>query len=162
MMRSIEASPGPPTPDAGLLDWLAGHGVDYELHEDPRSPAAAAAARAHGVRLIRTVVVLTESEEPALIVVRDGDLLDLTKAARALRTPVARVASDDEVGAFASGRAPGAVPPIRDLIGVPVYADRSIANDRDIAFRSGNLEWAVRLDRTVWQKIADVIYADLV
>ncbi len=96
MTGPIEALPGPQTPDAGLLDWLAGRGVNYELHEDPRNPAAAAAAaRVHGVRLICTAIVLTEGEEPALLVVRDGDLLDLAKAARVLCTPAARVASNE-------------------------------------------------------------------
>jgi len=162
MMRSIEAPSGPPAPDASLLDWLAGQGIDYELHEDPRNPAAAAAARAHGVRLVRTVVVLTQSEEPALIVVRDGDALDLAKVAWALRTPVARVASDEEARMLVPGRDPGAMPPIRELVRIQVYADHSIAGDRDIAFRSGSLERAVRLDRAVWEEISGVIYADFV
>ena len=93
--------------------------------------------------------------------IRDGDLLDLAKAARVLRTPVARTASDEEVGALASGRAPGAMPPIRELIRMPVYADHAIEGDRDIAFRSGSLEWAVRRDRAVWEEISGVMYADL-
>ncbi len=105
---------------------------------------------------------MTEGEEPALLVVRDGDLLDLAKAARVLGTPAARVASDEEVGALAPGRAPGAVPPISELVRMPVYADLAIAGERDVAFRAGSLEWAVRLDRTAWEEISGAIYTDLV
>ncbi len=36
-------------PHAGLLDWLAGHRIEYELHEHPLTYTARETARAEGV-----------------------------------------------------------------------------------------------------------------
>lgn len=152
-------------PHAGLLDWLAGHGVEYELREHPRTFTALETARAEGVdprRFAKTVAVETASAARALLVVDAADRVDLGMAAIALDTPAVRLLSEAEMTALLPDCEVGTLPPVGDLVGVPVVADLAIHDDPEIAFHAGSHRFTVHVERAGWERAAHVRYADLV
>lgn len=76
-------------PHAGLIDWLAGHRVEYELREHPETYTAEATARAEHTdprRFAKVVGVAAADGRHVLLVVDAPDHVDLAKARRLLGT----------------------------------------------------------------------------
>uniref|UniRef100_A0A7C2W799 YbaK/aminoacyl-tRNA synthetase-associated domain-containing protein n=1 Tax=Thermorudis sp. TaxID=1969470 RepID=A0A7C2W799_9BACT len=66
-----------------------------------------------------------------------------------------------ELVEFAPDCEVGALPPIGDLFGVPVYADHAVREDPEISFHAGSHHFTVHVDRAGWERAARVVYADL-
>ncbi len=76
-----------PGPHPGLIDWLAGRHIEYELHEHPETFTAEATARAEHLdprRFVKVVGVVTGDGRKMLLLVDADDHVDLAKARRAL------------------------------------------------------------------------------
>ena len=150
--------------DPGLLEWLAEHDVEYEVHEHELAFTARGAARAEGVdphTFAKVVGVRTHDGRSALLVVETTDQLDLRKAARTLGTDEVHLLSEGELAALAPTCEVGAVPAIGALFGVPMVADYAVRDDRDISFNAGSHACSVRVERAGWERAAGVVYADL-
>ncbi len=156
---------GPTTgPHARLLDWLAGHGVEYELHEHPLTFTARETAEIEGVdprRFAKTLALETAEGQRVLVVVDAVDHVDLEKAAHAVGTPKVRLLSEPEMLEFASDCEVGTMPPIGDLFDVRVVADFAVRDDPEITFHAGSHHFTVHVDRSGWERAARVTYADL-
>jgi Ala-tRNA(Pro) deacylase len=151
-------------PHAGLLDWLAGHGVEYELHEHPLTFTARETAEIEGVdprRFAKTVAVETEAGERALVVVDAVDHVDLAKAARSLRAERVRLLSETEMVEFAPDCEPGTIPPVGELLSVRLVADLAVREDPEITFHAGSHHFTVHVDRAGWERGGRVVYADV-
>ncbi|HYM83745.1 MAG TPA: YbaK/EbsC family protein [Candidatus Dormibacteraeota bacterium] len=151
-------------PHAGLLDWLAGHGVEYELHEHPLTFTARETAEVEGVdprRFAKTVAVETDAGEPALVVVDAVDLVDLDKAAAVLGARRVRLLSEPEMLTLAPECEPGTIPPVGDLFSARVVADLAVRDDPEITFHAGSHHFTVHIDRRGWERAAAVTYAGL-
>ncbi len=151
-------------PHAGLLDWLAGHGIEYELHEHPLTFTARETAEIEGVdprRFAKTLAVETDAGEHVLVVVDAVDHLDLEKAAHALHADRVRLLSEPEMLAFAPDCEVGTIPPIGDLFSVRVLADLAVREDPEITFHAGSHHFTVHVDRAGWERAGGVVYADL-
>jgi len=151
-------------PHAGLLDWLGGHGVEYELHEHPLTFTARETAEIEGVdprRFAKTLAVETGDGRRALIVVDATDHLDLAKAATALAADRVRLLSEIEMQSFAPDCEVGTMPPIGELFDVPVLADSAVREDPEITFHAGSHHFTVHVDRPGWERAVGVAYHDL-
>ena len=151
-------------PHAGLLDWLAGHGVEYELHEHPLTFTARETAEIEGVdprRFAKTIAVEGADGQRALVVVDAIDHVDLEKAALALHTTKVRLLSEPELLEFCPDCEVGTTPPIGDLFGVRVYADFAVREDPEITFHAGSHHFTVHVDRSGWERASRVMYAEL-
>jgi prolyl-tRNA editing enzyme YbaK/EbsC (Cys-tRNA(Pro) deacylase) len=151
-------------PHAGLLDWLAGHGIDYEMHEHPLAFTATEAAALEGIdphRFAKTLVVETTEGRRALLVVDAIDHVDLGKAAAALGTAHVRLLTESEMAELAPTFEVGTIPPIGALVGLEVVADTAVREDADIAFHAGSHHFSVHVDRAGWERATDVRYVDL-
>ncbi len=151
-------------PHAGLLDWLAAHRVDYELHEHPMAMTALEAAEADGVdprRFAKTLVAEKDTGARALLVLDAVDRLDLHKGAAALGTTHIHLVSEAELAELAPDIAVGALPPIGDLVGLPVIADPAIREEATITFPAGSHRFSVIVDRAAWERAVRVTYSDL-
>ena len=87
-------------PNPGLLDWLASHHIEYEVHEHDPAFTAQATATAEGVdpRTFAKVVGVAAPDDRNILIVLDAtDHLDLHKARRALGTGDVRLLSEDEL-----------------------------------------------------------------
>ena len=151
-------------PHPGLLDWLAGHHVEYELREHPLTITARETARIEGIdprRFAKTLGVVTADGTHALVVLDAIDRLDLVLARRVLDTGMVRLL--DEAGLLELGPdcEVGTIPPIGALFGVRVYADFAIREDPEITFHAGSHRYTVTVERPAWEKAAQVTFGNL-
>lgn len=150
--------------DPGLLEWLAGHDVEYEVHEHPPAFTARGVAEADGVdphTFAKVVAVRTPDTRSAFLVIETTDRLDLLKAAMALGVDTVRLLNEGELAALAPTCQVGAMPAIGSLYGVPMIADYAVRDVRDISFNAGSHSCSVRVERAGWEHATGVTYADL-
>lgn len=148
----------------GLLDWLASHDVEYEIHEHDPAFTARATATAEGVdpRTFAKVVAVQAHDGRTVLVVLDAtDQLDLPKARRAIGEGEIRLLTEAELAALAPGCELGALPAVGALFGVAMYADYAVRDDPAISFNAGSHRFSARVDRAGWERACGVIYADL-
>lgn len=160
----VQEPTGGVPPNPRLLDWLADHSVDYELHEHPPTHTARETARAEGIdprRFAKTLAVETAEGERALVALDATDSLDLHKAARLLGTDRVRLLTEAELAELASDCEIGALPPVGALYGVPVFADFAVRDDPEISFNAGSHRYTVHVEREAWERAAGVAYGDL-
>ena len=151
-------------PHAGLLDWLASHGIEHEVHEHPEAFTARQTASAEGVdptTFTKVVVVGTNDGRHALLLVDAVDQVDLHKARRVLGADDVRLLSEPAAANLTPGCAVGAVPALGPLFGLPMVADYAVRDDPVISFNAGSHRYSVRVDRVGWERATGVIYADL-
>lgn len=164
MTTSTSAGPALAGPHAGLLDWLAANGVEYELHEHPATVTALETARIERVdprRFAKTLVVELANGERTIVVLDATARLDLAKAARTLGTTSVRLVTEGELTELAPDIEVGALPPVGQLFGLRVLADFAIHDDPTISFPAGSHRFAVMVDRAAWERAAHVAHADL-
>lgn len=150
--------------DPGLLDWLARHDVEFEIHEHAPAVTARGAAKAEGVdphTFAKVVAVRTPDNRTVFLVVETTDQLDLRKAARCLDADDVRLLTEGELATLAPRCEVGAVPAIGALFGVTMVADFAVRDDREISFNAGTHDCSVRVERAGWQRATGVVYADL-
>lgn len=150
-------------PHAGLLDWLASHDVEYEVHEHRVSFTARETAIAEGVdpaTFAKVIAVATDTGR-ALLVVDALDHVDMRKARSLLGAHDMRLLTEEEVGQLAPGCDVGALPALGQLFGVPMYADYAVRDDAEISFNAGSHRFTVRVDRQDWERATGVSYGDL-
>jgi Ala-tRNA(Pro) deacylase len=151
-------------PHQGLIDWLAGRHIEYELREHPETFTAEATARAEHLdprRFAKVVGVATDDERRALLLVDADDHLDLAKARRVLGAHDVRILTEPEFAALAPDCEPGTVPPVPELFRVPVYADFLLREAPELAFHAGSHRYTVHVDREAWERTSGIAYADL-
>lgn len=151
-------------PHAGLLEWLARHEVDHEVHEHPEAFTARGTASAEGIdpaTFAKVVMVRTEDGRAVMLIVDAIDQVDLHKARKVLDATDVRLLSEPEVAALTPGCAIGAEPAVGPLFELPMVADFAVRDDPVISFNAGSHRFSVRVDRVAWERASGVTYADL-
>ena len=151
-------------PHAGLLGWLAGQNIPYELHEHEIAYTARETSRLEHIdprAFAKTLGVVADDGRMALLVVDGADMLDLVKARRALEARQVRFLSETELAELAPSCDVGTIPPVPDLFSLPVIADYALREDARITFHAGSHAYCVQVDRAAWEAAARVTYADL-
>jgi Ala-tRNA(Pro) deacylase len=164
MLPVATAHPPVNVPMMALLDWLGAHGLDYDLHEHPRAFTALEAARAEGLdphAFAKTLAVGRSDGRRALVVLEASDSVDLGAVARLLDTDRVRLLTEAELLDLAPTCDVGALPPIGDLFGVPVYADDALLDVGRITFHAGSHRHAVRMARREWARTARVRFGHI-
>jgi Ala-tRNA(Pro) deacylase len=150
-------------PHAGLLRWLHDHAVEFEVREHPLTFTARETAQAEGIdpiRFAKVVAVEMIDGGRALLVVDAADQVDLRKAGGVLGGPV-RLLRESDLLELAPDCAAGTIPPVGELFGVQVLADRAIHDDPVITFHAGSHRHTVTVDEASWERAAGVVLADL-
>ena len=122
-----------------LENYLRDNRVPFEEQHHPRAVSAqevAASEHVPGRMLAKTVMVLSD-EGIAMLALPAPYQVDLEKAAAALGVKEARLAEEEEFADTFSDCEVGAMPPFGNLYGVPVYVEKTLAEDETIVFRSG-------------------------
>jgi Ala-tRNA(Pro) deacylase len=151
-------------PHAGLVDWLASHDVEYEIHEHPLAFTARETANVEGVdprTFAKIVALITDDGRRSLIVVDSTDHLDLRKARKLLGAHDVRLLTETELTVLAPTCEMGAIPAVGQLFDVPLYADFAVRDDEQISFNAGSHRFSVRVERDEWERATGVCYADL-
>lgn len=150
--------------DPLLLEWLADHDVEYEVHEHAPAFTARGVAKAEGVdphTFAKVVAIRAADGRTALIVLETTDQVDLRKAARTLGSETVRLLTEAELAILAPTCELGAMPAVGSMFEVPMVADYAVRDDRDISFNAGSHRCSVRVERAGWERATGVIYADL-
>ena len=151
-------------PHEGLIDWLAGRHVEYEIREHPQAYTAEATARAEHIdphAFVKVVGVATDDGRKVLLAVEASDHVDLAKAHRVLGARAVRIMTEDEFAALAPDCEAGAIPPVPELRNIPVYVDLALRDTPEISFAAGSHRYSVHVDRRAWERTAGIAYADI-
>jgi Ala-tRNA(Pro) deacylase len=122
-----------------LENYLRENQVRFEEHHHPRAVSAqevAASEHVPGRMLAKTVMVLADGQMVMLALPAPYQV-DLEKAAAALGVDEARLAQEEEFEDSFPDCEVGAMPPFGNLYGVPVYVEKTLAEDETMVFRSG-------------------------
>jgi Ala-tRNA(Pro) deacylase len=122
-----------------LENYLRENQVPFEEQHHRRAVSAqevAASEHVPGRMLAKTVMVLADGEMVMLALPAPYQV-DLEKAAAALGVDEARLAEEEEFEDSFPDCEVGAMPPFGNLYGVPVYVEKTLAEDETIVFRSG-------------------------
>jgi Ala-tRNA(Pro) deacylase len=123
-----------------LENYLRENQVPFEEQHHPRAVSAqevAASEHIPGRMLAKTVMVLADGEMVMLALPAPYQV-NLEMAAAALGVDEARLAEEEEFKDTFADCEVGAMPPFGNLYGVPVYVERTLAEDETIVFRSGS------------------------
>ena len=104
-----------------VLDHLLGHRSPFLVLPAPSAMTPGAVAERHGLdqsELVWTELVIT-NDGPVAMAAAAGRWIDLDQARAAVRDPGARLATHEEVRAFARGCEVGAIPPLSNYLGRP-------------------------------------------
>lgn len=134
-------------PAKKLKEFLDSNGVKYVLiSHGPAFTAQEIAAEAHipGKELAKTVMVKIDGAI-AMAVLPASYVVDFDMLKKAAGAGEVKLAAEGEFKDLFPGCELGATPPFGNLYEVPVYVDRSLAEDDEIAFNAGSLKELFRM-----------------
>jgi Ala-tRNA(Pro) deacylase len=142
-----------------LENYLRENQVRFEEHHHPRAVSAqevAASEHVPGRMLAKTVMVLADGEMVMLALPAPYQV-DLEKAAAALGVDEVRLAEEEEFEDSFPDCEVGAMPPFGNLYGVPVYVEKTLAEDETIVFRSGTHTETMSVTYTDFERLVEPI-----
>ena len=146
-------------PTAKLKEFLDKNGVKYvTITHSAAHTAQEIASIVHikGQDLAKTVIVRIDGQM-AMAVLPASFQVDLSGLKEAARAKAVALASEAEF----RGRFPecetGAMPPFGNLYGMPVFVDRSLTKDKEIAFNAGTHRELIRLSYQDFERLVEPI-----
>jgi Ala-tRNA(Pro) deacylase len=130
-----------------LNAYLDHEHVHYDLLSHPQAfRAAEIASTLHTPeKEIAKVVIVKVDERFVMTVLAASWNVDLSRLRTFFRTHHVRLASESEISGLFPDCDVGAMPPFGTLYGLPVYVDRSLAEDKEIVFQAGTHSDAIRM-----------------
>jgi len=126
--------------------------LDHEhVHDDllPHPKAFRAAEIAHTLQTpekqMAKVVIVKVDKRFVMTVLPASWNVDLHRLSAFFPTHHVRLASESEIAGLFPDCEVGAMPPCGTLYGLPVYVDRSLAEDKGIVFQAGSHSDAIRM-----------------
>ena len=116
---------------AGVKYMIVSHAAAYTAQE------IAASAHIPGKELAKTVMVKLDGRM-AMAVLPASHVVDFDKLKQMAGSAKAELASEDEFRSLFPECEVGAMPPFGNLYNIPVYAERSLGEDAEIAFNAGS------------------------
>jgi Ala-tRNA(Pro) deacylase len=129
------------------------HAVAYTAQE------VAAAEHVPG-RMLAKVVMLLGDGKLSMFVLPAPARVDLEKAASVLGAKDVRLAHEDEFADRFAGCEVGAMPPFGSLYDVPLYADKSLAEDETIVFEAGTHTDTMSMKYADFERVAKPTVAE--
>jgi len=143
-------------PLSKLKNFLDTHQVKYlTISHSVSYTAAGIAALTHtpGRELAKTVIVNMDGTL-AMAVVSANQHVDFAALKDATGAGKVELAGEDEFKEKFPDCEPGAMPPFGNLYGLQVFADESLARDKEITFNAGSHRELVRI---AWQDFATLV-----
>ena len=112
----------------------------------------AATLHVPGTEVAKTVVVRAGTQT-CLAVLQASRHLDLEKLGQLVGQPV-RLATEPEMLEIFPDCELGAMPPLGEMYGLPVYVDEALTKDKEIVFNAGTHEDAIRLSFADFERLA--------
>jgi Ala-tRNA(Pro) deacylase len=142
---------------AKLTNFLDTHRVGYVvITHSPAYTAQGIAGLAHipGRELAKTVMVKLDGSL-VMAVLPAKYHVDLVALRRAANAKTAFLASEEEFKDMFPECETGAMPPFGNLYGLRVFADRSLEQDKEIAFNAGTHRELVRMQWNDFKKLVE-------
>jgi Ala-tRNA(Pro) deacylase len=143
-------------PLTSLRKYLDKHNVKYiVVSHSPAFTAQGIAALAHipGKELAKTVIVKLDGTL-VMAVLPASVHVDLRMLKEETGAKAAELASEDEFKDRFPECETGAMPPFGNLYGIDVFADESLARDKEVAFNAGSHRELIRLAWEDFEKLA--------
>ena len=130
-----------------MEQYLRENGAGFEVmtHNQAFTMQEVAAALHVPGKQVAKVVIIKADGEMSMLVLPAPFRLNIEKARALLGTKKARLAKEKEFTDLFPDCATGAMPPFGNLYEVPVYVDRSMAEEPDIVFRIGTHRETMKL-----------------
>ena len=144
-----------------LKDYLDSYGIKYVvISHSIAYTAQGTAALAHvpGKELAKTVMVKIDNKF-AMAVVPASRHVDLARLKSAARAKTIELASELEFKSRFPDCETGAMPPFGNLYDMAVFADESLARDKEIAFNAGSHRELVRLSWEDYIRLVNPVLA---
>jgi len=113
-----------------------------------------------GKLMAKAVMVFADGRAVMLVLPADYRV-HLGKAAAALGATDVRLAHEDEFASAFPDCEIGAMPPLGNLYGMPVYVDRSLTEDETIVFRAGTHSDTMSIKYVDYERLVHPSVADL-
>ena len=139
-----------------LEQYLRENGVGFEVMTHSQAFTAqemAAALHVPGHQVAKVVIVEADGK-PAMLVLPAPYRLNIEKVRTLLGVTQARLAKEDEFTDLFPDCATGAMPPFGNLYGVPVYVDKTLAEESHIVFRIGSHRETAKLAYADYYRLA--------
>jgi Ala-tRNA(Pro) deacylase len=123
-----------------LEDYLRENKIPFEVQHHARAITAqevAATEHVPGRMFAKTVIVMTGGEEMAMLALPAPYHVNPKKAAEALGAREVLLAEEERFADAFPDCEVGAMPPFGNLYDVPVFVDKTLAEDETIVFRAG-------------------------
>jgi Ala-tRNA(Pro) deacylase len=140
---------------ASLTEFLDTHNVRYILiSHSPAYTAQGIAGLTHipGKELAKTVIVKLDGKL-VMAVVPATYHVDLALLKKATNAATVVLASEEEFRDRFPECETGAMPPFGNFYGIPVYAEESLARDKEIAFNAGTHRELIRMSWQDYEKL---------
>ena len=123
-----------------LEDYLRENEVPFQGQHHARAITAqevAATEHVPGKMFAKTVMVTADTEQPIMLVLPAPYHVNPEKAAAALGAREVLLAEEERFADIFFDCEVGAMPPFGNLYDVPLYVDKTLAEDETIVFRAG-------------------------
>jgi Ala-tRNA(Pro) deacylase len=139
-----------------LEAYLREQGVRYEVtpHAEAYTAQEVAAAEHVPGRQFAKVVIAEADGKHVMLVLPASGRVDLVRLRAALGAKMARLAREDEFAAEFPDCEAGAMPPFGHLYGLPVYMDRSLADQPRLVFNACSHRETVALSTADYTRLA--------
>jgi len=139
-----------------IIDFLEKNKIKYKkIHHKP-TPTSKDSARERGedIKIGGKALILKINNDFKIFVLSASLKLDSKKVKKYLKAKKIRFATKEELFELTE-LIPGAVPPFgKPIIDLDLYIDKSILNNKKIAFNAGSLENSIIMDTKDYIKIA--------
>ena len=140
-----------------LIAYLDNQHVPYTvITHSPAYTAQGIAGLTHisGKELAKTVIVKLD-EKLAMAVLPANFHVDLASLRRCTKARTVALASEEDFENRFAECETGAMPPFGNLFGLPVFADESLARDKEIAFNAGTHRELIRMGWDDFRRLAE-------
>ena len=111
-------------------------------------------------RSFAKVVVVKERDGYVLAVLPASHVLDLDRLKGLIGHGEIRAATVEEIRGAIPDCAPGAIPPLGALFGLPTFVDRALVNGREVTMPAGDLATAIRMRATEYRRLSAACIGD--
>ncbi len=112
-----------------------------------------------GKQVAKVAIVLADAKI-VIVVLPASYRIDFAKLGSVLWSHETRLAKEDEFSSLFSDCDTGAMSPFGNMYGVPVYVDRSLAEDLEIVFQAGSHQDTMKIAYKDYVRLAEPKVAD--
>jgi Ala-tRNA(Pro) deacylase len=142
--------------------YLRENGVGFEVktHEQAFTMQEVAAALHVPGNQVAKVVIVCADKEKVMLVLPAPYRMNVDLVRDLVGAKKIRLAKEEEFADLFPDCATGAMPPFGNLYGVPVYVDRSMAEEPDMVFRIGTHRETMKIAYADFVRLAQPVVGD--